>query len=111
MVRAPTVGGASMPHDRQGPREGRHDQGRGRNRGDREHVGDAGVAQRGERFRRETSAGIDVGRMLGEWERNFPGRIESIYAALRDVAPSQLADPALFDFIGLERRREQPGES
>ena len=52
-----------------------------------------------------------VGRMLGEWERNFPGRIESIYSALRDVAPSQLADPALFDFIGLERRREQPGES
>jgi tRNA 2-thiocytidine biosynthesis protein TtcA len=51
-----------------------------------------------------------VGRMLVEWERDYPGRIESIYAALRDVAPSQLADPQLFDFIGLEGRRRQPDE-
>jgi len=46
-----------------------------------------------------------VGRMLAAWEREHPGRIESIFAALRDVAPSQLADPALFDFAGLEARR------
>jgi tRNA 2-thiocytidine biosynthesis protein TtcA len=46
-----------------------------------------------------------VGRMLVEWERAFPGRIESIFAALRDVAPSQLADPNLFDFRALEDRR------
>jgi tRNA 2-thiocytidine biosynthesis protein TtcA len=46
-----------------------------------------------------------VGRMLAEWERAHPGRIESIFAALRDVAPSQLADPRLFDFAGLEARR------
>ena len=52
-----------------------------------------------------------VGRMLAEWERAYPGRIESIYAALRDVVPSQLADPGLFDFIGLERRRELPDVS
>jgi tRNA 2-thiocytidine biosynthesis protein TtcA len=46
-----------------------------------------------------------IGRMLRSWEREHPGRIESIFAALRDVAPSQLADPSLFDFAGLEARR------
>ncbi len=47
-----------------------------------------------------------IGQMLQTWEREFPGRIESIFAAMRDVAPSQLADPRLFDFLGLEARRE-----
>jgi tRNA 2-thiocytidine biosynthesis protein TtcA len=46
-----------------------------------------------------------VGRMLAAWEREHPGRIESIFAALRDVAPAQLADPALFDFAGLDAAR------
>ena len=49
-----------------------------------------------------------VGRMLQDWERTYPGRIESIFAALRDVQPSQLADPALFDFVALEARRAAP---
>jgi tRNA 2-thiocytidine biosynthesis protein TtcA len=49
-----------------------------------------------------------VGRMLAGWEREHPGRIESIFAALRDVVPSQLADTALFDFAGLEARRVPP---
>jgi len=47
-----------------------------------------------------------VKRMLAEWEREYPGRIESIFTALRHVSPSQLADPASFDFAGLERLRE-----
>jgi tRNA 2-thiocytidine biosynthesis protein TtcA len=46
-----------------------------------------------------------IGQMLRRWEREHPGRIESIFAALRDVAPSQLADPSLFDFEGLDARR------
>lgn len=51
-----------------------------------------------------------IGRMLREWERTHPGRVESIFAALRDVQPSQLADPALFDFAGLDARRgAEPG--
>jgi tRNA 2-thiocytidine biosynthesis protein TtcA len=49
-----------------------------------------------------------VGRMLATWEREHPGRIESIFAALGDVAPSQLADTRLFDFVGLEARRGLP---
>ena len=46
-----------------------------------------------------------AGRMLREWEREHPGRVESIFAALTDVAPSQLADRQLFDFAALEARR------
>jgi tRNA 2-thiocytidine biosynthesis protein TtcA len=48
---------------------------------------------------------VQAGRLLEEWERQFPGRVESIFAALAHVAPSQLLDPALFDFAGLEDRR------
>ena len=51
-----------------------------------------------------------VGRMLREWERTHPGRIESIFAAMRDVQPSQLADPALFDFAALDGRRAPQAE-
>jgi tRNA 2-thiocytidine biosynthesis protein TtcA len=48
---------------------------------------------------------LAVKNMLREWERQFPGRIESIFSSLRHVAGSQLADPELFDFAGLEGRR------
>ncbi|HEY2145383.1 MAG TPA: tRNA 2-thiocytidine(32) synthetase TtcA [Steroidobacteraceae bacterium] len=46
-----------------------------------------------------------VKNMLREWEREFPGRIEAIFSSIRHVAGSQLADPALFDFAGLDARR------
>jgi len=46
-----------------------------------------------------------VGRMLREWERRHPGRIESVFAALKDVVPSQLADRRLYDFAALDARR------
>jgi tRNA 2-thiocytidine biosynthesis protein TtcA len=48
---------------------------------------------------------VVVKQMLAGWEREFPGRIDSIFAAICNVAGSQLADPALFDFAGLERLR------
>jgi len=48
---------------------------------------------------------VAVKRMLAEWEREFPGRTETIFSAMRNVAPSHLADPAAFDFAGLEQRR------
>ncbi len=47
--------------------------------------------------------------MLKAWDRQHPGRIETIFTALQNVAPSQLADRHLFDFMGLERIREHPG--
>ena len=39
--------------------------------------------------------------MLKQWERQFPGRIDAIFGAIKNVAPSQLADTELFDFAGL----------
>jgi tRNA 2-thiocytidine biosynthesis protein TtcA len=42
-----------------------------------------------------------IKRMLAGWEKDEPGRIESIVAAMRSVEPSHLLDPALFDFAGL----------
>jgi tRNA 2-thiocytidine biosynthesis protein TtcA len=49
---------------------------------------------------------VAVKRMLADWERDHPGRAESIFSALRHVSPSQLADPDVFDFAGLERLRQ-----
>jgi tRNA 2-thiocytidine biosynthesis protein TtcA len=43
-----------------------------------------------------------VKAMLNDWDRQNPGRVESIFKAIQNVAPSQLADPELFDFGGLE---------
>lgn len=51
-----------------------------------------------------------VKSMLLDWERQYPGRIDTIFAAIGNVAPSQLADPQLFDFKSL-RRREAPRQS
>ena len=45
-----------------------------------------------------------VKRMLDAWERESPGRVETIARALGDIRPSQLSDPKLFDFIGLGAR-------
>lgn len=44
-----------------------------------------------------------IGDMLRDWDKRFPGRIESMFSALQNVVPSHLADPELFDFVGLER--------
>jgi hypothetical protein len=48
---------------------------------------------------------VTIKKMLAEWERDFPGRTESIFSALRHVEPEHLADPRRFDFAGLEGRR------
>ena len=44
-----------------------------------------------------------IGDMLRDWDKRFPGRIESMFSALQNVVPSHLADTELFDFSGLER--------
>ncbi len=48
---------------------------------------------------------VAVKKMLADWERDYPGRTETIFSALRNVSASQLADPAAFDFAGLDRLR------
>ncbi|WP_439649509.1 tRNA 2-thiocytidine(32) synthetase TtcA [Halomonas alkalisoli] len=46
-----------------------------------------------------------VKEMLAEWEAKHPGRLESMFKAVTNVAPSQLADRDLFDFSGLEEEQ------
>lgn len=48
---------------------------------------------------------VQVKKMLANWEREYPGRTETIFRSIRNVAPSQLADGDLFDFNSL--RAEQ----
>ena len=42
-----------------------------------------------------------IGEMLHEWEKNYPGRIESILRAMTEIRPSHLLDRKLFDFASL----------
>ena len=49
-----------------------------------------------------------VQKMMAEWERESPGRVETIARALGDVRPSQLSDPKLFDFLALGTRGAVP---
>jgi tRNA(Ile)-lysidine synthase TilS/MesJ len=39
-----------------------------------------------------------IKQMLAAWERDYPGRTESIFTALRHVEPATLADPAAVRF-------------
>jgi tRNA 2-thiocytidine biosynthesis protein TtcA len=42
-----------------------------------------------------------VGAMLREWDKRFPGRIESIFNAMGNVVPTHLFDRALNDFASV----------
>lgn len=44
----------------------------------------------------------EIKGMLTDWERQYPGRTETILRALGNVAPSHLLDQNLFDFQGLK---------
>jgi tRNA 2-thiocytidine biosynthesis protein TtcA len=50
--------------------------------------------------------------MLREWEKRFPGRLDSIFNALAKVAPSHLMDRSLFDFAAVRAtgRAEPDGD-
>jgi tRNA 2-thiocytidine biosynthesis protein TtcA len=43
-----------------------------------------------------------VGLMLKEWQRKFPGRLDNMLHALQNVVPSHLMDAKLHDFKGLK---------
>jgi len=51
---------------------------------------------------------VAVKKMLAGWEREFPGRTETIFRALRHVELEHLADTRRFDFAGLELERVAP---
>ncbi|WP_324681476.1 tRNA 2-thiocytidine(32) synthetase TtcA [Bibersteinia trehalosi] len=50
-----------------------------------------------------------VKEMLQTWDRQYPGRIETMFSALQNVAPSHLCDPNLFDFKNIKRGRLPEG--
>jgi tRNA 2-thiocytidine biosynthesis protein TtcA len=43
-----------------------------------------------------------VGEMLRDWDRRFPGRVETLFRSLANVVPSHLMDGRLYDFTGLK---------
>ena len=47
-----------------------------------------------------------VKEMLQVWERQHPGRMDTIFKAIKNVSPSQLADTDLFGFTALQLERE-----
>jgi tRNA 2-thiocytidine biosynthesis protein TtcA len=48
-----------------------------------------------------------VKAMLREWEKRHPGRLETLFGALGNVAPSHLLDRSLFDFAKIEATGER----
>jgi tRNA 2-thiocytidine biosynthesis protein TtcA len=49
----------------------------------------------------ETLQRAQAKQMLREWEKRHPGRVESIFRAMANVAPSHLLDRGLFDFAAV----------
>ncbi|MEO6823658.1 MAG: tRNA 2-thiocytidine(32) synthetase TtcA [Nitrosospira sp.] len=47
-----------------------------------------------------------VKEMMQQWDKKFPGRLETMFTALQNVQPSHLADPMLYDFRGLKAGNE-----
>jgi len=44
--------------------------------------------------------------MMREWEKKFPGRMETMFASLQRVSPSHLLDPQHFDFKNLKSQSD-----
>jgi len=43
-----------------------------------------------------------VGEMLREWDKKYPGRVENMFTAMQNVVPSHLLDGTQHDFKGLK---------
>lgn len=44
---------------------------------------------------------VEMKALLNEWERKFPGRVESLFTSLSNVTPSHLMDPSRYNFKDL----------
>ncbi|MBA3582665.1 MAG: tRNA 2-thiocytidine(32) synthetase TtcA [Gammaproteobacteria bacterium] len=42
-----------------------------------------------------------IKNMLQDWQQRFPGRIESLFQSLSNIAPSHMLDTELYDFMAL----------
>lgn len=52
-----------------------------------------------------------VKEMLNTWDRQYPGRLETMFSAMQNVVPSHLCDPNLFDFKNIRRGQILEGVS
>lgn len=47
-----------------------------------------------------------IADMLRDWDKRYPGRIETMFSAMQNVVPSHLADTSLFDFKAIQHGSE-----
>ncbi len=52
----------------------------------------------------------NIKEMLKQWDKETPGRVESIFRSIANVAPSQLADPKLFPFSALKAIKSESAQ-
>jgi tRNA 2-thiocytidine biosynthesis protein TtcA len=45
---------------------------------------------------------LQIGNMLRDWQKKYPGRIENMFAALQNIVPSHLMDTQKHDFKNLK---------
>lgn len=43
-----------------------------------------------------------VKEMLNTWDRQYPGRLETMFSAMQNITLSHMCDPKLFDFKGIK---------
>ncbi len=49
--------------------------------------------------------------LLNDWNAKYPGRVETIFAAIQNVVPSHLADNSAFDFQNLGQTIDEPDQA
>jgi len=49
---------------------------------------------------------VQMKAMLNQWDRDYPGRIETIFNSMKNIRPSHLLDKSLFDFESLTQSEE-----
>jgi tRNA 2-thiocytidine biosynthesis protein TtcA len=50
----------------------------------------------------------EMKQLLRDWEKRYPGRVETMLNSLKHVRASHLLDPQTFDFVGLPPSRGKP---
>jgi len=52
----------------------------------------------------------NIKAMLNQWEKETPGRVQQVFNAMQNIAPSQMADKNLFDFesLTIDRTEARP---
>lgn len=52
----------------------------------------------------------NIKAMLAQWDKDTPGRVQQVFNAMQNIAPTQMADTALFDFenLNIDRSAQKP---